>query len=97
MTTAIKISARIPPALAKEMDKLIEAGIYSNRSEIIKEALREFLLKKKYSKAGEEEYAKLSSQFSPKTGTVRPMHIGMTMEALNMSQIRLKPHGGLKH
>ena len=59
MTTAIKISARIPPALTKEMDKLIEAGIYSNRSEIIKEALREFLLKKKYSKAGEEEYAKL--------------------------------------
>ena len=59
MTTTIKISARIPPALAKEMDKLIEAGIYSNRSEIIKEALREFLLKKKYSKAGEEEYAKL--------------------------------------
>ncbi|MGC9104785.1 MAG: ribbon-helix-helix domain-containing protein [Candidatus Methanodesulfokora sp.] len=59
MTTAIKISARIPPALAKEMDRLIEAGIYSSRSEIIKEALREFLLKKRYSKAGEDEYAEL--------------------------------------
>ncbi|NJE08496.1 ribbon-helix-helix protein, CopG family [Thermococcus sp. M39] len=55
MATTVKISARIPPALAKEMDKLIEAGIYSNRSEIIKEALREFLLRKKYLKTHEDE------------------------------------------
>jgi len=59
MTTTIKISARIPSALAKEMDRLVEAGIYSNRSEIIKEALREFLMRKKYSKSGEDEYAEL--------------------------------------
>jgi len=59
MTKAIKISTRIPPALAREMDRLVEAGIYSNRSEIIKEALREFLMRKKYSKAGEDEYAEL--------------------------------------
>ncbi|WP_461864100.1 ribbon-helix-helix domain-containing protein [Thermococcus sp.] len=59
MATGIKISARIPPALEREMSRLIEAGIYSNRSEIIKEALREFLLKRKYSKTGEDEYAEL--------------------------------------
>ncbi|WP_297503111.1 ribbon-helix-helix domain-containing protein [Thermococcus sp.] len=59
MATGIKISARIPPALEREMNRLIEAGIYSNRSEIIKEALREFLLKRKYSKTGEDEYAEL--------------------------------------
>ncbi|WP_225807082.1 ribbon-helix-helix domain-containing protein [Thermococcus bergensis] len=32
MATTVKVSARIPPALAKEMEKLIEAGIYSNPS-----------------------------------------------------------------
>ncbi|KUK00127.1 MAG: Uncharacterized protein XD43_0215 [Thermococcales archaeon 44_46] len=56
MATTVKVSARIPPALAKEMEKLIEAGIYSNKSEIIKDALREFLLKKKYLQADEREY-----------------------------------------
>lgn len=58
MATTVKVSARIPPALAREMEKLIEAGIYSNKSEIIKDALREFLLKKKYLQADESEYIK---------------------------------------
>ncbi len=59
MTTTVKVSARIPPALAREMEKLIEAGIYSNKSEIIKDALREFLLKKRYLQTDkEEEYVK---------------------------------------
>ncbi len=59
MVTTVKVSARIPPALAKEMEKLIEAGIYSNKSEIIKDALREFLLKKKYIQVSAEgDYVK---------------------------------------
>ena len=45
MTNTVKVSLRIPVGLAERMEKLIESGIYSNRSEIIKAALREYLLK----------------------------------------------------
>lgn len=47
MGTTVKVSARIPRGPAERMDSLIEQGIYPNRSEIIKEALREFLLRKR--------------------------------------------------
>ncbi|NJE03814.1 ribbon-helix-helix domain-containing protein [Thermococcus sp. MV11] len=46
MATTVKVSARIPKGLAERMDRLIEEGFYSNRSEIIKEALRDFLLRR---------------------------------------------------
>ncbi|WP_297470594.1 ribbon-helix-helix domain-containing protein [Thermococcus sp.] len=48
MTTTVKVSARIPRGLAERMDRLIEEGLYSSRSEIIKEALRDFLLRRRY-------------------------------------------------
>ena len=47
MATTVKVSARIPKGLAERMDRLIEEGFYSNRSEIIKEALRDFLLRRR--------------------------------------------------
>ncbi|QDA32239.1 ribbon-helix-helix protein, CopG family [Thermococcus indicus] len=46
MATTVKVSARIPKGLAERMDRLIDEGIYSNRSEVIKEALRDFLLRR---------------------------------------------------
>jgi Arc/MetJ-type ribon-helix-helix transcriptional regulator len=44
MATTVKVSARIPKGLAKRMDRLVEEGLYSSRSEVIKDALRRFLL-----------------------------------------------------
>jgi len=55
MTTTVKVSARIPRGLAERMDRLIEEGLYSNRSEIIKEALRYFLLNEQHRKLGPYE------------------------------------------
>ncbi|RLF91962.1 CopG family transcriptional regulator [Thermococci archaeon] len=47
MATTVKVSARIPKGLVEKMDKLVEEGLYSSRSEIIKEALRDFLLRRR--------------------------------------------------
>ena len=44
MATTVKVSARIPKGLAERMDRLVEEGLYSSRSEVIKDALRRFLL-----------------------------------------------------
>lgn len=47
MGASVKITARIPPALAAEIDRMVQAGYYSNRSEVIKEALRDFVMRNK--------------------------------------------------
>ena len=58
MGTSVKVTARIPPALAAEIDRLVKAGYYSNRSEVIKEALRDFLVRRRglIEEASEEEF-----------------------------------------
>ncbi|WP_297509000.1 ribbon-helix-helix domain-containing protein [Thermococcus sp.] len=64
MGTSVKITARIPPALAAEIDRLVNAGYYSNRSEVIKEALRDFLVRKRalIEEASEEEFIRLAKR-----------------------------------
>ncbi|WP_460040805.1 ribbon-helix-helix domain-containing protein [Thermococcus atlanticus] len=56
----MKITARIPPALAAEIDRLVQAGYYSSRSEVIKEALRDFIMRNKLlpKEIRDEEYLK---------------------------------------
>ncbi len=69
MGTSVKVTARIPPALAAEIDRLVKAGYYSNRSEVIKEALRDFLVRKRalIEEASEEEFIRLAK------GTSEPL------------------------
>lgn len=43
MTTGVKVSVRLPPKLAEEIDSLVKAGLFSNRSDLIKEAIRHYL------------------------------------------------------
>ena len=64
MGTSVKITARIPPALAAEIDRLVNAGYYSNRSEVIKEALRDFLVRKRalIEEASDEEFIRLAKR-----------------------------------
>ncbi|MFX0116442.1 MAG: ribbon-helix-helix domain-containing protein [Candidatus Hodarchaeota archaeon] len=41
--TSNVIQARVPPRLIAELDRLVEAGYYKNRSEAIVDALRHFI------------------------------------------------------
>ena len=43
----VKVSLRVPEPLLMEIDALVKSGFYSSRSEVMKEALREFIAKKK--------------------------------------------------
>ena len=42
------ISVQIPQGLINAMDQLVKKGVYPNRSEIIREAIRELLKKELY-------------------------------------------------
>ncbi|WP_068322031.1 ribbon-helix-helix domain-containing protein [Pyrococcus kukulkanii] len=44
MEATEKITVRFPKGLVREMDRLIQEGEFSSRSELIKEAVRLFLL-----------------------------------------------------
>lgn len=55
MATTIKISARLPSKLVEEIDKLVQRGIFSNRSDFIKEAVRHYLRELKKEELTEEE------------------------------------------
>ncbi|MCD6524347.1 MAG: ribbon-helix-helix protein, CopG family [Thermococcus sp.] len=44
MSTTEKVSVRFPQGLMREIDELVESGEFSSRSELIKEAVRFFLL-----------------------------------------------------
>lgn len=37
---------RLPEGITKELDKLVDKGLYSNKSDIIRDALRRFILAK---------------------------------------------------
>mgnify|MGYP003141823497 CR=1 FL=1 len=41
------INFRVPPKMAIEIDRLVEEELYSNRSEILRSALREFLVNRR--------------------------------------------------
>lgn len=42
------ISVQLPQGLINAMDQLVKKGVYPNRSEIIREAIRELLKKELY-------------------------------------------------
>ena len=42
------ISVQIPQGLINAMDQLVKRGVYPNRSEVIREAIRELLKKELY-------------------------------------------------
>jgi len=44
MSATDKVSVRFPRGLMREIDELVESGEFSSRSELIKEAVRFFLL-----------------------------------------------------
>ncbi|WP_297521396.1 ribbon-helix-helix domain-containing protein [Thermococcus sp.] len=48
------ISVQLPQGLINAMDQLVRRGIYPNRSEIIREAIRELLKKELYQLETEE-------------------------------------------
>ncbi len=60
MSTAEKVSVRFPPGLMREIDRLVERGEFSSRSEFIKEAVRFFLLHYESPKELWEEYKLLA-------------------------------------
>jgi len=41
------INFRVPPKMAIEIDRLVEEELYTNRSEILRSALREFLVNRR--------------------------------------------------
>jgi len=41
------INFRVPPKMRDEIDRLVEEELYSNRSEILRSALREFLVNRR--------------------------------------------------
>ncbi|MCD6189704.1 MAG: ribbon-helix-helix protein, CopG family, partial [Thermococcus sp.] len=55
MSSSIKISARIPAKIVEEIDKLVQRGIFSNRSDFIKEAVRYYLRELKKEELTKEE------------------------------------------
>lgn len=48
------ISVQLPQGLIKAMDQLVRQGVYPNRSEIIRTAIRELLKKELYQFESEE-------------------------------------------
>jgi|Deesub1362B_J571_1020462.scaffolds.fasta_scaffold00137_62 Arc/MetJ-type ribon-helix-helix transcriptional regulator len=55
MATTIKVSTRLPSKIVKEIDKLVESGLFTNRSDFIKEAVRQYLRELKKEEPTEEE------------------------------------------
>jgi len=53
MKKTILLQVRVPERIVKELDKLIELGIFKSRSEAVAESLRKLLLE--YSKLASEE------------------------------------------
>jgi len=54
MTKMKIISVQLPQGLIKAMDQLVKQGVYPNRSEIIRTAIRELLKKELYQLETEE-------------------------------------------
>jgi Arc/MetJ-type ribon-helix-helix transcriptional regulator len=56
VVTGVKVSVRLPPKLAEEIDSLVKAGLFSNRSDLIKEAIRHYLMELKKELTDEEKW-----------------------------------------
>ncbi|ASJ17055.1 CopG family transcriptional regulator [Thermococcus chitonophagus] len=55
MATTIKISVRLPPKIVEEIDRLVQNGVFSSRSDFIKEAVRHYLRELRKEELTEEE------------------------------------------
>ena len=55
MATTIKVSTRLPSRIVKEIDKLVESGLFTNRSDFIEEAVRQYLRELKKEELTKEE------------------------------------------
>jgi len=55
MATTVKISARLPSKIVEEIDRLVQSGVFSNRSDFIKEAVRHYLREMRREELTEEE------------------------------------------
>ncbi|WP_297497576.1 ribbon-helix-helix domain-containing protein [Thermococcus sp.] len=51
------VSVQLPQGLINAMDQLVKMGVYPNRSEIIREAIRELLKKELYRLEAKERSA----------------------------------------
>ena len=51
-----RVTFRLPRHQARELEAVVDAGEYSNRSEVIRAAIRE-LLKKERERTGQRRYA----------------------------------------
>ncbi|ASJ00354.1 ribbon-helix-helix domain-containing protein [Thermococcus gorgonarius] len=49
------ISVQLPQSYINAMDQLVRRGLYPNRSEVIRTAIREFLKRELYSEIPEDE------------------------------------------
>ncbi|NPA47882.1 MAG: ribbon-helix-helix protein, CopG family [Thermococci archaeon] len=58
MANTVKISARLPSKIVEEIDRAVQMGIFSNRSDFLKEAARYYLRelsKERFIEEAEEE------------------------------------------
>ena len=55
MATTVKISVRLPSKVVEEIDRLVQSGVFSNRSYFIKEAVRHYLREMRREELTEEE------------------------------------------
>ncbi|MFA4647766.1 ribbon-helix-helix domain-containing protein [Pyrococcus kukulkanii] len=55
MATTVKISVRLPSKVVEEIDRLVQSGVFSNRSYSIKEAVRHYLREMRREELTEEE------------------------------------------
>ena len=64
MANTVKISARLPSKIVEEIDRTVQMGIFSNRSDFLKEAIRHYLRelnKERFIEEAEEEKWVLSA------------------------------------
>lgn len=63
MDNTKRFGVSVPPDLLEEFDKKIEEKMYTNRSEAIRDLIREFLVEEKWEKSDEEVYGSLTLIF----------------------------------
>ncbi len=60
MSDTTRFGVSVPSDLIEEFDKKIEEKMYTNRSEAIRDLIRDFLVKEKWEKSDEEVYGSLT-------------------------------------
>ncbi|MFP4050768.1 MAG: nickel-responsive transcriptional regulator NikR [Thermoplasmata archaeon] len=63
MNNTKRFGVSVPPDLLEKFDEKIEEKMYTNRSEAIRDLIREFLVEEKWEKTDEEVYGSLTLIF----------------------------------